>query len=459
MKKLGCRILMLVTLFHFSCDTFLEVEPPVSSIPSHQVFEDDETAALAVAGMYNSLRSLTSFAGGGTSGIASLAGLSADELHNNLQNSPTFIEFETNSLTAENLYVLPMWTSMYRVIYEANAILEGLAASTGVSLEVSKQLQGEALLVRAFCYFYLVNCFGDVPLILSTDYHINASVARMPAADVYARMKIDLLEAETLLSPDYITPGRVRPNSFAATAMLARVYLFTGDWARAEEKASQVISQTTLYSLPNTLSSVFKTASQEAIWQLWAEHGTNEGDTFSAEGSGPTNNVLTKELIGTFEPNDKRRASWVASTMSATDTTYFASKYSPRFLDVEIDEYAVVLRLAEQFLIRADARLQQNKKSLAIADVDAIRFRAGLPLIQTTNPAIGADELMDMIIKERRLEFFTEWGHRWFDLKRLDRANTTLGDKPGWSPNDQLYPIPAAEIRINPNLEPQNPGY
>ncbi|MCK9305851.1 MAG: RagB/SusD family nutrient uptake outer membrane protein, partial [Bacteroidales bacterium] len=122
-------------------------------------------------------------------------------------------------------------------------------------------------------------------------------------------------------------------------------------------------------------------------------------------------------------------------------------------------ENSTVFRLAEQYLIRAEARAQQNKLDLAIADVDAIRARAGLPLIENTNPGIGKAALLDAIMQERRVELFTEWGHRWFDLKRTGKAVAVLSAiKTGFSANDLLYPIPASELNKDPFLE-QNPGY
>jgi len=96
----------------------------------------------------------------------------------------------------------------------------------------------------------------------------------------------------------------------------------------------------------------------------------------------------------------------------------------------------------------------------AVADIDEIRQRAGLPLISETNPGIGQAQLLDAIFHERRVELFTEWGHRWFDLKRTGRASSILqGLKPGWKDTDILLPIPESELLLNPNLNPQNPGY
>ena len=120
------------------------------------------------------------------------------------------------------------------------------------------------------------------------------------------------------------------------------------------------------------------------------------------------------------------------------------------------NEYSILLRLAEQYLIRAEARLYLGDLDGAKTDLNLIRNRAALPPI-TTNIE---DELKLAIENERRHELFTEQGHRWFDLKRTARANEILGPiKPNWHNTDILLPIPETELNLNPNLQPQNPGY
>jgi len=119
-------------------------------------------------------------------------------------------------------------------------------------------------------------------------------------------------------------------------------------------------------------------------------------------------------------------------------------------------EYYTVLRLAEQYLIRAEARAQQNNIGGAQSDVSIIRNRAGLA--NTTANTQAA--LLLAIEQERWVELNCEWGHRWFDLKRTNRVNTVIGAlKPAtWKSTAALYPIPSAEIGKNANLL-QNPGY
>ncbi|MDO5969574.1 RagB/SusD family nutrient uptake outer membrane protein, partial [Flavivirga aquimarina] len=120
------------------------------------------------------------------------------------------------------------------------------------------------------------------------------------------------------------------------------------------------------------------------------------------------------------------------------------------------EEYPVVFRLAEQYLIRAEARAELGKISEAQSDLNVIRNRAGLG--NTT--ASTKEALRDAILDERQVELFTERGHRWFDLKRRGEAADVLAPlKPSWQDTDVLFPIPESELLLNPNLLPQNDGY
>jgi len=117
----------------------------------------------------------------------------------------------------------------------------------------------------------------------------------------------------------------------------------------------------------------------------------------------------------------------------------------------------MVLRLAEQYLIRAEARLQQgNDLTGAAGDLNAIRHRAGLADMSTGS----ASDLMTALTHEKQIEFFAEWGHRWLDLKRWGTATSVLSADKGITVTTSalLFPIPVADIIADANLR-QNPGY
>ena len=168
------------------------------------------------------------------------------------------------------------------IIYKSNAIIEGLSSSSGVSENLKNQLMGEAKFVRAFCHFYLVNLWGDVPLILTTDYKTNNSILRTEKGQVYQQIIADLKDAQGLLANDYSFSDnqRIRANSAVATALLARVYLYKEDWANAEAEATAVINNTAQYNLEPNLANVFRTTSKEAILQMWSQIYPQEFSTF-----------------------------------------------------------------------------------------------------------------------------------------------------------------------------------
>jgi hypothetical protein len=115
-----------------------------------------------------------------------------------------------------------------------------------------------------------------------------------------------------------------------------------------------------------------------------------------------------------------------------------------------------VLRLAELFLIRAEANAQLNNVSNAVDDLNVLRTRAGLDLLPNS---LSQQDCLNAVYQERRVELFAEWGHRWFDLKRTGQADAVLGTmKPAWKSSAVLYPIPFGEIQLNPLLT-QNAGY
>lgn len=450
-------VIAMLVMFS-SCKKFLEVDTPITSTPAELVFTNDANATAAINGLYAGLFSYASFADGSNTSVLAYAGLSADELKQAVDGDAPAKQFELNNLLADNPRLLDLWNSMYKTIYNANVIIEGLSASNGVSSNLKDRLMGEAYFMRAFTHFYLVNLFGDVPWVDTTDYNINKLIPKTASPVIYQNIITDLLKAQTLIPEAYVQPSafgpqeRTRPNKFAATALLARVYLYTSQWANAETQASAVIDNTALYSLTD-LDGVFIANSTEAIFQLRSaipgQDFTQEGVYFSPAVA-QSLNVLTDAMVSAFEPGDNRSTSWLLhyEDQMTMDLPY---KYKISSNGAAFTEYSMVMRLAEQFLIRAEARARQNKIAGAQDDIDAIRTRAGL--LPTT--ADDETSLMNAIMQERRVELFTEWGHRWLDLKRWGNAVTELSlTKPGITTQDLFYPIPQSEINKNPALQP-----
>jgi hypothetical protein len=426
-----------------------------------------------MTGVYDQIAQ-TTFSTGGLLSMSLFGGLSADEytLFNGTSNT-TYVSYYENALTNISPGVTDFWSNIYPLVYDANAAIEGLTPATALTPAVRQQLLGEAKFVRAFCYFYLVNLYGEVPLVLSTNYATNALLPKSSTDSVWQQVISDLKDAETLLGSNYLdgtllvtSAQRVRPTKWAAAALLARAYLFTKDWSDAAQQASSVINNTSLYSL-NALDSVFLANSNEAIWQLQpviAGFNTQEAMLFIIPSTGLSDSYpvcLSSFLLNDFEPGDNRRSIWVDSVASPDGTSYYyyPFKYEVNTPNAPVTEYEMVLRLGEQLLIRAEANAEQNDILDAVADLNKIRERANLPDTTFNDQA----DLLKAIYHERRIEFFSEWGTRWLDMKRTASVDTIMSTvtptKGGnWGTTDQLYPILLTELKSDPNLS-QNPGY
>ncbi len=447
------RFLPLTALLTLTaCDDFVKIDPPRTGLVKSTVFSDDATANAAMINVYYSVSS-QGFANGGATSISFWGTYSSDEQINYNAN-PDRQEFNANELLPSNPQILNLWSQLYKTIYDVNAIIEGVNESTKISSSMRMQLEGEAKFIRAFCNFYLVNLFGDVPIVTTTNHQINSNLSRQSVDAVYQQIVSDLIEAQNLLPEDYSLAGdeRVRTNKYATTALLARVYLYMGDWTNAEAKASAIISNTELYSLSSSLNGIFMTNSSEAILQWWSEFRPVDRATFRAAAT-PIYGSLRAEFATSFEPGDSR-VTWINLNPSGY---YNVRKYNTTN-DNPPMEYSTVLRLAEQYLIRAEARTQRDNISGAQEDINVIRHRAGLG----DTPASDKASLLLAIEEERKHELFTEWGHRWLDLKRTNRADAILEPIKGntWQSTDVLYPIPEYQILNTPAMKnAQNPGY
>ncbi len=439
-----------------SCKKFVEIPPAINQVVTSVVFANDASATSAVVGLYSQMTPSNLLFMNGA--LSVYPGLSADELIYN-STSTTILPFYQNSIPSNNTIIhTQIWKYAYSHIYQINACLEALNNSTTITASVKQQLIGEMEFCRALCYFYLTNLFGDIPLVTTTDYAINDIMPRTASPLVYKQMVADLLNAQGLLSTAYPTSGPVRPNKWAATALLARIYLYQNDWANAEAQATMVINSGS-YNLVSNLNNVFLANSPEAIWQLIPvnpSYNTAEGATFipSSATIVPTY-TLNNYLLNAFEATDQRKVAWLNKNTVNGVSYYYPYKYKVMSSSTKT-EYSNVLRLAEQYLIRAEARAQQGNISNAVADINVIRSRAGLTGLSAT---LSQGACLAAVAQENRIEFFAEWGHRWFDLVRTAQANTVLGvEKTGWQPYAALYPIPIGEITTDIYLT-QNPGY
>lgn len=492
-------ILLFTILLNVSCKKLVESPPPTDYVTGANAYDADATAIAVLNSIYIAMNQTGSGQPiQGNNGIAVMTGLSGDEL--TLYSGVTnimYMGYYQNALS--QIFGAPFsysgaeyWAPLYNFVFKCNAAIEGLSASTTLSPVVKQQLLGEATFLRAFFYFYLVNFFGDLPLVIHTDPEVNALLYRSSKSEVYQQIIADLEDAADKLSVIYLnetllnkTDERVRPTKWAAKALLARVYLYAGDFGKAESNATDVIDRTELYGPLPKLNDAFLKNSLEAIWQLQPtaiDFNTAEARTLVIPQQGPNTSVnpvfLSDTLLKSFEPGDLRGiyGNWIDTTIyrvssTANNSVAYPNKYKLFLRDttikstngtINMKEYFMVLRLAEQFLIRAEARVQQSKINDAKSDLNTVRIRAGLGATSVNDK----NELLKAILKERQVELFTEWGHRWLDLKRTGMVDevmkglTPLKAKGApWQPYQQWYPLPLiSDLQKAPNLK-QNDGY
>lgn len=476
MKKIFSfsKYLLAITLSLSSCESYLDgTQLPANTIAAVDVYASDNTVSTVVTGVYLTMNTSGPFQGSASGNIGYTMGLYTDELRSLLSGNFADVFYKNAIQSGQN----GNWPDLYKKLFTINTAIEGISTSKG-NLVNKDQWLGECYFLRAYFYYYLVNIYGAVPLALTNDYTTNNKLSRAPEADVYKQIIADLKLAQSLLSNEYkngygiTTNNRFRPNKAVATAMLARAYLYAKDWANAEAQATEVISNTNYDIIP--LNQVFLANSKETIWALATNSAkaTNEYAFYNngmpatitppqTPGSSSVFVALSTILLNTFEAGDERLNNWVrTSTVAASGTNpAIVYRFPAKFRSSATNaEYQVMLRLAEQYLIRAEARAMQNKTN-AVDDLNVVRLRAGLQGL----PAGTQATLLTAINKERQTELFTECGHRFFDLKRtgtIDAAMATVAPtKPTtWQGYMAYWPLPPGDLLQNPNLAP-NPGY
>jgi hypothetical protein len=443
-------VLGLLSLGASSCSDFLTPEPR-NSVDRTQVFTDLEGARAALNGTYGNLLSANNTG----LRVPIFADLLADNLAH-IGTFPSFAQIKNRAILPDNTEVQAMWTTLYSTINRANNVIAYTPAVTGTTDAVKAQIIGEAQFVRALAYFYLVNYWGDVPLVVTptTTPDNSLFVSRNPKAAVYDQMVTDLTDAEAVLPA---TGGPARATRLAATALKARIALYRQQYAEASRLADLVLagnftlnpSYRTAVASENPAESIFEVQfdaqnqSSYAFFMLpTANGGRNE---MSPTGPGST-------LPTSYETGDQRRDATVSNGAFTLNGRAVPTGNQVKYTDpgTGTDNFKAI-RLAEIILISAEAKARLNDVPGAITALNRIRTRAGLPVAVAT---LTQTQLLDQIERDRRSELALE-GHRWFDLIRTGRAQAVLSIT---DVNRLLLPIPFRETVNNPNIT-QNPGY
>ena len=412
---------------------------------------------------------------------------------------------------SDNGMVTAMWPQMYQAIGAANAAVSG-AEQLDDQGERTQALVGEARFLRAFTYYHLVRLYGDIPYI---DFFIDdpssvGDISKTSASDVYTNILADLEAAKAALPDSYAGGIRTRPTRGTAAAYLASVHLTLGNWQQAYDEAKFVIDNSAAfgYALVEDYADLYKAQLADGL----AEHVF--AVDFLANQAGPDNqnvdwmgpitgiravatpvapnggwsvSVPSMKVYDEWDTRDYRRevsfidSGFVDGVFSGFEK--FAPNHgSPRPHMAKFWEFCgnnrgdcgfsdnnyVGIRYAEVLLIAAEAGVEAGVGEGEVNGyLNQVRERArfGGDFPADVEMGMGKDDMIDLILEERRLELAFEF-KRWYDIKRRQ-----LGDEVFKGPNslephdnfdssrDYLLPLPQDELDRNPNLGPQNPGY
>lgn len=439
-----------------SCQDALNRDP-ISALDAAIGFTTRQDAEAALIGCYNALQS------------ANYMGLRywlfADMYADNISHVgtfPSFAQIVNRTILADNVEGTNMWNIIYSGINRCNNVI--VSAERINDPAFAKQVTlGEARLLRAFHYFNLLRYYGGTPagfnksgglgVVIKTEPTLTPEDAtprrRSTEAEVWKLILDDIDFAIANLQP---TGAVGRVNRRVAVALKARAHLYREEWAQAETAASEIINLTgaTAYRLLPTASytDLYLTRnSSEAIWELQFDANNTNSIAFFYY---PTTLGGRNEVSSSASLRTAHQAADIRLPVNVIATPTSLANKTQKYSRVAGTDNVILIRLAEMYLIRAEARLAQNKQADALADLNQIITRAGLPaLVSTSNT-----EILDRILLERRLEFAHE-GHRYFDLRRLGRL-ASIGFT---QPFRALWPIPQREVDTSEGTTAQNPEY
>jgi starch-binding outer membrane protein, SusD/RagB family len=371
----------------------------------------------------------------------------------------------------------------YRVIDRVNRVLQLVdkADSTRDGDNVlRKRLKGEALFLRAFAHFELYRYYGAKwdPNGLAMPYMEQPSMdaqARIKASEYFAKLNADITAAKALL-PNTITDIN-RANVVSANGLHARIALYSEDWANAEAYATTFINAIPLSTQANfsaiwTDGNVVELGYRIVRTSAQARPGSLFRNTSTATQIGTIVWTVSNKLYDSYDPTDIRRAAYfrtdatlaAANRPNANRPGLIIGKYAGGAYGSATENLvnSKVMRTAEMYLIRAEARAEQNNLVGAASDLNALRA-ARIP--SYVNVTLSTkQEAINEIMLERFKELAFE-GHRFWDLKRrglaVERLSTDAsGDGQTLPALDFRFalPIPDPEMKANKAMV-QNAGY
>ncbi|MBT8191510.1 MAG: RagB/SusD family nutrient uptake outer membrane protein [Bacteroidia bacterium] len=456
MKSIKIYIVVALSLFVFSCEDAIDLTP-AQSLNTSEALTDVDGLRTALNGAYSSMQSVGYY---GREYMV-LPEIEGNLVYLSITNSNRFLSAYQYSWTVQNGDIADVWNICYRTILRVNNVINNIDEIEGDATD-KNQIKGEALGIRALCYFDLVRFFakpytiGNPATDLGVPISLEATLEELPrntVEEVYTQIISDINEAKSLMTSYDV--GRFSVD--AAEALLARVSLYKGDYAQAEASASTLMNA---YALSSNYDAIFSGpgATSEDIFTLVfisteTNGADNHGNIYNPNGYGDIR--VTEDLRNLYEAGDQR----ADQIYQHTDGEYYQSKYDeqdgiPGLVSPKI------LRVAEMYLIRAEARFNTGNKDGAVDDVNALRAARGASQISSLN-------LIRDILEERQRELVFE-GHTTFDYFRnnvtMNRSQCNSGlevEAPcsiSTSDHRSVHPIPNDEILVNQSMV-QNTGY
>jgi len=446
--QLNIYILLLTWLFAVSCEGILDLEPQ-TSVSDEGVISDKKTSLAALFGIYDNLQNsytatLTAF------------NLAGDNVYS--YANPTIIVPDRN---AEDNGGAP-FSSLYVTVNRANFIIKRVPDVVDNQLTDTErnQIIGEAYFLRALAYFDLARFYGGGQLVTEPTERIDThkGVRRSTLEETYAQVLADLNKAEELITNE---TDRSRATKFAVYGLKARLFLYTEKWQEAEEYATKSITNSG-FALVKPFSSfytgrlsqeslfevIYTTVDASTYWRSWLSKDDGGNQTYVPEAS---------LITALSDPAQGGSRKGILKESIQEPGLYTVQLYGKK----DGTSSLFVLRIAEQYLIRAEARARKTTPDLegAASDIRAVQTRADVTPLFTAAPSTTREEVLQAIENERRLELAFE-GHRFSDLIRTGRAADVLGSYNPLlkEPYQWVFPIPAASVEKDPALE-QNPGY
>lgn len=476
MKQIKYLFVLALMATSTSCSDYLDVPPPGNSLTTEVAYSSQSIISQMMNGMY-ALNAIT--ANYASSGYPLAL---PDQMGDNYYNPSSNAYYKSVPTCNINpsLYFLDQWGSFYSTIYTANGLIENLpGVSTGVlNLATKNSYLGAAYTWRAWIYFCLADIWGGVPLVLTTKASESKSLPRASLEQVYAQIEKDLKQAISLLPATGAGDPTIIDTQAIPQAILAKLYLEMGNYAEAEAAATSVINSGNGYILQSDLSQVFlRTANgapnKETVFSYGAATLTNTSNLanvalkyaylwpITATRRGAAVAQLTTSLLAEFEVGDQRYGNWSFVPSTVTDNSRWAYKYKQHYLVQSVpagkEEDWINIRLAEVYLIRAEARAQQGNVTGAAADVSTVRKRAKLEGVTASNKA----DMLTAILHERRIELFGE-GKYWGDLRRFGLMDQKLANvsykKTNYKSHMKYMPLSTGVLVGNPILK-QTEGY